>query len=370
MSSLLHEVEESLVALEMLAAWLQGEGVPSKVTIVDLCCGKGVFSMLLSFLGGPENSEVPCFREQVSRILMVDKMSASKVNWRHIREANADATAAAAAADTGAEGHLHTSDAPNLFYCSPCVEPGTLPHRRACIPIDIWDACNIHEVGSPRLVFRGGGGVLNRIFGVVTHHNSRLFACTHLVQAEFAAKLNDWPGPLAIVGIHLCKGLSPRCVGLFNTMGPTKVPFLCLAPCCLPRLTQKHIRVDMFENPEQLRQRAEAEARRARVKSRVREVGQVKTCWKCGEVGHGKTDCPSTQLSSRPAKADPPAAFIDVQSVKNAPAPFDAYCEALMTTIQAETTQLRVVTMEGTAKTHDARNWNQNRKCSWLVASR
>ena len=38
-------------------------------------------------------------------------------------------------------------------------------------------------------------------------------------------------GPIALVGIHLCKQLSPSCAGVVNAMGPKKCPFLCLAPC-------------------------------------------------------------------------------------------------------------------------------------------
>ncbi len=89
-----HEVEECLVALEALLSWLDAaaSGSPplSNLTVVDVCCGKGTFSMLLAYLCARPAAVSPQLK-QVTRILMVDKMSSdSKVNWHHIAAANAD----------------------------------------------------------------------------------------------------------------------------------------------------------------------------------------------------------------------------------------------------------------------------------------
>ena len=50
------------------------------------------------------------------------------------------------------------------------------------------------------------------------------------------------------MGIHLCKSLSSACIGMFNTLGPTKAPFLVLAPCCLPRLGNRNLTVRVYED--------------------------------------------------------------------------------------------------------------------------
>ncbi len=43
---------------------------------------------------------------------------------------------------------------------------------------------------------------------------------------------------VALVGIHLCNLLSPSCIGIANSLGPEKFPFICMAPCCLPRVVR------------------------------------------------------------------------------------------------------------------------------------
>jgi hypothetical protein len=76
--SLLHEVEESIVALQFLVDWLDERCMKNDntaVILVDVCCGKGILSMLASYL----------FRGKtlthVSSIIMLDKQQ--DINWNH-----------------------------------------------------------------------------------------------------------------------------------------------------------------------------------------------------------------------------------------------------------------------------------------------
>jgi hypothetical protein len=80
---LLHQVEESIVMLHFLLNWLERRCEQTPVTLVDVCCGKGILSMLASYL----------FRDMVSThvtgIIMLDKQR--DINWNHILASNENA---------------------------------------------------------------------------------------------------------------------------------------------------------------------------------------------------------------------------------------------------------------------------------------
>jgi len=191
-------------------------------------------------------------------------------------------------------------------------------------------------------------------------------------------KLDGNNGPLALVGIHLCKQLSPSCAGVVNSLGPEKCPFLCLAPCCLPRVvrnlsksnnngmlpkrnkmqgalstknlakeTYQTVPVRKFESAEERQSRIDANKRREGAKKRTfadvpcylcseihsihrcnllpadenermdifQKAAALNPCWKCGKIGHFRKDCPSTQQASKPRLALPPTVELDVASV-------------------------------------------------------
>jgi len=129
----------------------------------------------------------------------------------------------------------------------------------------------------------------------------------------------------------LCRGLSPRCLSLFNILGAQKAPFLLLAPCCVPTSHVKQVLVSIYESDDERALRLQIEAQRNRVTRNntcyvcgvtghrvpdcpalpanleerdrvIREATAAQPCWKCGEVGHRKSDCPSKQTANRPPR--------------------------------------------------------------------
>lgn len=193
--SLLHEVEESIIALQLFVDWLEttrhhhnGNDMPPPVTLVDVCCGKGILSMLASYLFRDKRST------HVSSIIMLDKQK--DINWNHIVASNACA-----------------------------VEEGRPL-------IQTWGGCNLHEIDT----------IVEKLEEEHTQNNRQ---------------------PLALVGIHLCKQLSPACAGVVNTLGPKKVPYFCLAPCCLPRVVRNLSKSKNNDNammiPQRRRMKSEAE---------------------------------------------------------------------------------------------------------------
>mmetsp|Transcript_12077 Transcript_12077/g.24879 ORF Transcript_12077/g.24879 Transcript_12077/m.24879 type:complete len:558 (-) Transcript_12077:99-1772(-) len=390
--SLLHEVEESIVALQILMAWMDrridaisteadtASDTPNiqPVTLCDVCCGKGIFSMLASYLFRGKTST------HVSDIIMLDKQT--DIDWNHIVMSNLSAEE---------EGRPR---------------------------IETWGGCNLHDIDEivARLEAHGKGSSSQN------PHNT--------------------PGrQLALVGIHLCKQLSPSCAGVVNSLGPEKCPFLCLAPCCLPRVARNvpkmisndskrkgksgkelgltTVTVRTFETLEEKQARLEANERRDGAKKRsvatqpcylcqdighpmhkcsllpsdeferldvFRKAAAATPCWKCGEVGHFKADCPSTQSSSKPRLTLPPAIELDVASIlfksdsndgsqcyvspsDQQKAPFESYCDLLATTLQRDSIEVLDSGLVNNSAQHNnpanAENWNRGRKSIFIVAS-
>eukprot|EP00574_Skeletonema_japonicum_P006245 CAMPEP_0201725260 /NCGR_PEP_ID=MMETSP0593-20130828/8710_1 /ASSEMBLY_ACC=CAM_ASM_000672 /TAXON_ID=267983 /ORGANISM="Skeletonema japonicum, Strain CCMP2506" /LENGTH=403 /DNA_ID=CAMNT_0048216611 /DNA_START=100 /DNA_END=1308 /DNA_ORIENTATION=- len=334
--SLLHEVEESIVALQTLHDWLeQRSNNTSPVTLVDVCCGKGITSMLTSYVFCNNTSTV-------SDIIMLDKQD---INWNHISASNGD---------------IHSRGEDRPF-------------------IETWQ-CNLHEIDS------------------------------------VVERLEDKQQQLALIGIHLCKQLSPACASIVNALGPEKAPFLCLAPCCLPLAARNFaktnrqangmpmlkkkttIAVRTFESAEERQARKDANQKRLAAKKRtfidqpcvlcagihpVQKCGLLPTddnerriiferaallrpCWKCGEVGHQKSNCPNNdvQESSKPRLTLPPAVDMNLTEafLDESRAPFDCYCDMLSKAIERDNVKIYDSGLVNNDAHHDndanRDNWN------------
>eukprot|EP00978_Attheya_sp_CCMP212_P020052 scaffold57009_cov50-Attheya_sp.AAC.1 len=354
--SLQHEMEESIVTLGILMK--QMDRFPPNadpITVVDVCCGKGIFSMLASYMFQND--------ARVSKIIMLDKQQT--INWNHI------------------------------------VASNQLASEEYRPVIETWGGCNLFET-------------------------DRLVEC-----------FEEVPTPVAMVGIHLCKGLSPAFMGLANALGPTKCPILCLAPCCLPRLVTRqskllqqqqqqqqqqspnngnnneerhyspeYLLVQKYESPCEKSQRREANARRdaARTRGRtcymcsssahvVQQCALLPTdqherlviferavanapCWKCGAVGHLRADCPINETRDKPklTLTLPPTVKLDVSGIMSEPKPFPSYCQLLASSLeQRDVVQVLEMGLIHESVQHNNRanqnNWNRDRKSIYIVAT-
>ena len=333
---LLHEIEECIVALAPFFDWLdkfmtRREGM-EPITLVDVCAGKGILSMLASYVLQGDS--------RVKQIVMLDK---AKMNWNHILIANNDA---------------ERNDRP---------------------PIITWSKCNLHEID------------------------------------EVVGRLNDLDTPLALVGLHLCKTLSPTFLGISNRLGAVTCPYVCLAPCCLPRAVAKPkhsgkeskartIDVMAYETEEQRLERNEALARRRAAMKRFsdcecflckstshrvqncnllpadvdmqidifRKSAASMPCWRCGELGHLKEQCPSDQAAGKPSLVQPPHLSLDVSSVMDSDRPFETYCELLSTALDRSTVRIEenlLVNNRRVNKQHTGSNWNSGRKSTFIIGT-
>jgi len=377
-SKLCHEVEEAIVALHHLRTWLnekvsldRGSNTSiddASITVIDLCSGKGVFSMLLTYLAGlgirtqndDNHSNNVTYKEQphawcsvfctIGRCIMIDRMD---INWKHISAANEDVVLFNSSCREQGSGSSMKPISSILNERGDIIENYDDSILLAKIPIDTWPGTNIHD-------------------------------------DEVLERINTLPGRIAIVGIHLCKGLSPRAIGITNICGPQKIPFLCLAPCCLPRLNAGHLCIPVHEEEEGKKKRLAVEQRRNRIRKafcsicneknhfarhcpllptdpeqRLAMLAKHQVCWKCGALGHEKQSC----TGKRPLFIPPPSVTLDLNEVKNALSPFDTYCERLLETIEVQNdacSNISTVPLEGDADLHEHNSIGQ-RKCTWLT---
>jgi hypothetical protein len=317
-SSLLHEIEESIVTLSFLWEYLEtrkGATDFQGITLIDVCCGKGVFSIVSSYLFQND--------DRIKQIIMLDK---ADIKWNHIDEVNQSAK----------------------------------NENRSCI--DCWSNCNLHEIDD----------IVNRLEALET--------------------------PVALVGIHLCKTLSPTCIGIVNSLGGKTCPFFVLAPCCLPSaVTQSSnrqtigkssiIKVRSYESTDERRRRLEAKSKRDAAMSRrpkmmseqltmvdgskqsiPMQTAPITPCWKCGGSGHKKADCPSLQTTGKPRLVQPPSVDVDVSGILHSDNPFNLYCELLSASMEHKSVKVFDTGLVNEKNRHQQGNWNSCRKAIYIVA--
>lgn len=334
--------------------------------------------MLLSYLAAAPESHIQPHENPwcagLSRIILLDKNQ--EINWDHIQAANAN-------------------------------------HQQEARPfLELWRGTNLHEHDSitERLLRASSGAV-----GDATKTTEIRIHSDSMKDAESTAPAASIP--LAITGIHLCKTLSPALVGIVNALGKEKVPYLCLAPCCLPKTRDQRLSVPLYEPPPQRRARLRAlrEKRRQRddfacfvcggsdhhVRSCPQRVAypteaewdravtagilRLKVpCGRCGRAGHRRRDCTADGEAgtSRARHEERPRMLWDFGSVVAATPenqqPFEAYCEALSKLVQQTSTVdvtdsglVSSASMSPNNEVHkQVNNWNQNRKSLFITAIR
>eukprot|EP00957_Ditylum_brightwellii_P033898 2568479-Ditylum_brightwellii.AAC.1 len=125
-STLLDEIEESIVMLTLLIEWLDGEGEEEPLTIVDVCCGKGVFSLLASYIFSTNTEYFDNNRNRgvgVTKVRSIVLLDKADICWGHIDAANKEST--------GMEEEHSYNNKNGKLYERPIMTA--------------WADCNLHE---------------------------------------------------------------------------------------------------------------------------------------------------------------------------------------------------------------------------------
>jgi hypothetical protein len=251
---LLHEIEEAFVPLQTLFDYLHqldetrrvhesadvGGGLSGemgneykKLTIFDVCCGKGYFTMLAAFILAKHENLL----DHIESLVMLDKQS--DIIWDHVAEAN----------------ELFKM---KMFHPSSDTPPLPLSVRTDCLKIEAWAGVNIFDESFTKILASRSG-------------NSNI----------------------ALIGIHLCRRLSSRFVELKNCFHPS-IAISILAPCCVPIVGAISIRRRPLARA---RECDAHDQKKKIVNTGILFLGQKEEggCWNCGNAAHTRETCTASK---------------------------------------------------------------------------
>ena len=324
--SFLHEVEEAIVPLLGLVEYAQKNTQLKKVVVIDLCCGKGFFAMLLSYLA----NYYPDLREMVARIVCIEKNT--NVKWNHLEAANLDCNSYIQL--------TRDNDDKTIIY--------------ACIPIEIWENTNIHSEAFEYKLLNYQLPPDSAVKSTDISGDSSKSGIDEIEQKRQIQRLAPEQTEVFLIGIHLCRRLSSRfielCNILKNSVTAASLVGSMLAPCCLPRFGGSiYIRKRLNRTNYELYQSY----------SKDNMTWNKDMCWKCGSLEHVKADCVATadeilatkkkrklnqmkRLSGEgnPGPPDDYAsvpdnyAVVDMQQAQLSKQPFEFWCNYLYSSIE------------------------------------
>ena len=318
-SSLLHEIEESIVSIQTLFYFLKrSNDSDSKppIVVLDICCGKGICSMLLTYLAArPKYQRI---FESIQYGIMIDKATQEQISWSHI-------------------DHI------NSLYKQQ-QQQQQQQQKKIGFSLEIWYGCNIHN---------------DSFYQKLLDFEMPKDISSHQTQQP--------NHKFAIIGIHLCKTLSPRCISIFNLLGHHKAPFLCLAPCCLPRVCLQSkpnstLPIHLYQTNEQRQEYQTQMNLRLAANSRKRQKlsntddfdnssSKITPCWKCGQMGHFKAFCTTVfkdsngkvlNINRPPKPINHQMIHLNVDSVASSERPYETYCQLLAKTVQTSLGSLSI----------------------------
>ena len=325
-TTLLHEIEESIVAIYHYLERTSSSNKQKSHIVVDMCGGKGIFSFLLSYLRPPN----------VDHIILLEKATA--INWHHIEAANTTQEA---------EGR------PRII---------------------LWPNTNLHEYDV----------VLDRLLALeLPLAVTGIHLCKNL-GPSFCGLVNGL-GPRCLYAC-LAPCCLPRAVTAQKNNHGKK---FALTIQCQEIHHDRQTRLDYRERRERLKRKPVGgpcfychdethgikdcsvmpmlpSAQRLEI-SQAYHAATI-PCWNCLEFGHYKRDCPSG-VEKAAGSFQAPTMSLNVSQVLQTSQPYTTYCHLLARSLQHRAKVDVVETELENNENHQDGNWNSQRKAIFIIAS-
>ena len=334
----LHEVEESIVALYYLDRWRR-EAKALRFVAVDVCGGKGIFSLLLQYMAALYwKDEAPC----LDRIILLDKATSKQIDW----------------------AHLISKPPPEL--------------ERMLVPVHLWEDCNLHDYDS----------LVDRFQKTVPQEMPLALTGIHLCKLLTPAmiSLSNLLGGERCQYACLAPCCMPRAVrSKYMKDDHRGIPIFGFESASmreerLQRVLQKRLlrrkghnngtTCFLCQSPDHwLRQCPHFATLPRDEQSRLlQEAAAATPCWKCGVVGHFKNDCQASKKLYWGWQCEPPVArTIPGGAVLKSSNPLLTYCQLLSPSLENRKVEI-VETHLNNGDKHQAENWNSGRKSLFIVA--
>ena len=310
-ANLRHEVEESIVALHHLRKW-QVNNEEKDYMAVDACCGKGMFSLLLSYMA-------PRAYPGLQQIVLFDKDP--NIDWTHIHEAN----------------QSHESDGRPFMQ--------------------LWAGTNLHEhdeIVTKLAAFQSTMAITITGIHLCKTLSPALVGIANAVQANYLCVAPCClPRPSQLLSIPQYETPMQRNARLEAVRFEKRAKERRRSRCYV--CTGDH---HVKDCPEKSNYASDNEWNRV-----VEESLLALPCWNCGKTGHRRKDC-TEQVELR----EIPYREISMPSLSKSPKLFEDYCRLLSQCI--EDSSPRIVDsglVSSSSQTHGS-NWNSDLKAIFIVA--
>jgi hypothetical protein len=323
--SLLHEMEESIVAIHHLFEATSGNS--TKYIAVDVCGGKGLFSFLLSYLRPPN----------VDQIILLEKAS---INWIHIDAANVSAN------EEGRPKITIWSNTNLHDYDEVLERLLNLPHPVAMTGIHL---CK--QLGPSFCGLVNGLGREKCMYACLAP------CCLPRVVTTQKNKANNKPFSISITLEESVEQRQSRRDYMERRARRKRKP---VGGPCFQCHDENHGTKEcpiLFTLPDE-----------ERIAIFRAEHVAIMPCFNCMQYGHFKTVCPMPITRVNPPTQQPPMLALDVSNVLKTERPFSAYCHLLAGSLQNRQFQVVEAELQNVEK-HQKGNWNSERKSIFIVAT-
>ena len=350
-SRLLHETEECIVALHHFKEWWDKQreqstssstSITEPLTVVDVGCGKGYYSMFLSYLIGfvwnkQDTTTTTTRRRPIQSIILIDKTSRQEINWSHLDTANQ-------MAQVEGRPHLELWDATNLHHYDALVD--RLQARRTRLAITGVHLC---KMLSPALISLVNG------LRDICDYCCLAPCCLPRSVTKGKCRLAIYQYETPEVRQRRLQFKAQRQVSRTCALCGSNQHVASACPTAPPSDTNDDARTQVLH-----------------------QAMQTLPCWKCGTLGHFAAQCTLAEKQRVTPRARtwivpaPPAPPTDKNDNNNNP--FEMYCRVLAQAFEGKTTQIvhAGLVNDKVAKhgrEDDKKNWNGQRKSVFLVAT-